>query len=82
MYQPMIARPFEDDSYIAMASLDLSVAFDIVDMKLLIKRLPKITKEFNQSHRTKNLTKPDGFLKSVLFYKVLCVPNNLRNKYI
>ena len=30
------------DSYVAMASIDLRVAFDVVDTKLLIKRLKVI----------------------------------------
>ena len=35
----MIAKALDDDEYVAMASLDLSSAFDVVDVKLLIKRL-------------------------------------------
>ena len=37
--QSLIARALDDDEYVAMASLDLSSAFDVVDVKLLIKRL-------------------------------------------
>ena len=29
----------DDDCYVALAGIDLSVAFDIVDVELLIKRL-------------------------------------------
>ena len=39
LLQSVIARALEDDNYVAMASLDLSAALDIVDVKLLIKRL-------------------------------------------
>ena len=37
--QSMIARALDDDEYVAIASLDLSAAFDVVDVPLLIKRL-------------------------------------------
>jgi hypothetical protein len=37
--QSLIARALEDDNFVLMASLDLSAAFDIVDVNLLIKRL-------------------------------------------
>ena len=39
MLQSLIARALDEDSYVAMASIDLSAAFDIVDVGLLIKRL-------------------------------------------
>ena len=35
-------RALNDENYVAMASFDLSVAFDVVDTKLLIKRLKVI----------------------------------------
>ena len=35
----MIARALDDDCYVALASIDLSAAFDVVDVGLLIKRL-------------------------------------------
>ena len=37
--QSLISRALEDDNYVAMASLDLSAAFDVVDVNLLTKRL-------------------------------------------
>ena len=37
--QSLILRALEDDSYVAMASLNLSAAFDVVDVNLLTKRL-------------------------------------------
>ena len=37
--QSLISRALEDDNYVAMASLDLSSAFDVVNIPLLIKRL-------------------------------------------
>ena len=37
--QSLIARELDDDQYALMASLDLSAAFDVVNVKLLIKRL-------------------------------------------
>jgi hypothetical protein len=37
--QSLIARALDEDSFVLMASLDLSAAFDIVDVNLLIKRL-------------------------------------------
>ena len=39
LLQSLIARALDEDSYVAMASIDLSAAFDIVDVGLLIKRL-------------------------------------------
>ena len=38
----MIARELDADGYAAMASLDLSAAFDLVDLDLLMKRLKKM----------------------------------------
>ena len=35
--QSLIARAMDDDCYVALAGMDLSAAFDIVDVKLLIK---------------------------------------------
>ena len=35
----MISRALDNDEYVAMASLDLSSAFDVVNVPLLIKRL-------------------------------------------
>ena len=35
----MIARALDEGKFVAMASLDLSAAFDVVDVKLLLKRL-------------------------------------------
>ena len=35
----MIARAFDDDQYGMVASLDLSSAFDVVDIDLLLKLL-------------------------------------------
>ena len=37
--QSLIARALDESNYVLMASLDLSSAFDIVNVKLLIKRL-------------------------------------------
>ena len=37
--QSLISRAIDDDNYVLMASLDLSAAFDIVNVKLLLKRL-------------------------------------------
>ena len=37
--QSLIARALDDDCYVALAGIDLSGAFDVVDVKLLIKRL-------------------------------------------
>ena len=39
LLQSLIARALDEDNYVAMASIDLSAAFDIVDVGLLIKRL-------------------------------------------
>ena len=39
LIQSLIARALDNDCYVAMASIDLSAAFDMVDTKLLIKRL-------------------------------------------
>ena len=38
LLQSLIAGALDDDNYVALASLDLSAAFDIVDVKLLLKR--------------------------------------------
>ena len=35
----MISRALDDNEYVAMASLDLSAVFDMVNVPLLIKRL-------------------------------------------
>ena len=40
--QSLIARALDDDEYVLLASLDLSSAFDLVDVNLLLKRLKKI----------------------------------------
>ena len=39
LLQSLIAGALDDDDYVALASLDLSAAFDIVNVALLIKRL-------------------------------------------
>ena len=39
LLQSLIARALDDDCYVALAGIDLSAAFDVVDVKLLIKRL-------------------------------------------
>ena len=37
--QSLVARALDDDNYVSMASIDLSAAFDVVDVPLLIKRM-------------------------------------------
>ena len=37
--QSLVARALDDDNYVLMASLDLSAAFDVVNVDLLMKRL-------------------------------------------
>ena len=37
--QTLIAQALDDDNYAVMASLDLSAAFDMVNISLLLKRL-------------------------------------------
>ena len=37
LLQSLIARALGDDEFVALASLDLSSAFDVVDVSLLIK---------------------------------------------
>ena len=37
--QSLLARALDDDNYALMASLDLSAAFDVVNIRLLVKRL-------------------------------------------
>ena len=37
--QSLIWRALDDDNFVAMGSLDLSAAFDVVDVPLLMKRL-------------------------------------------
>ena len=39
LLQSLIARALDDDCYVALAGIDLSAAFDVVDVELLIKRL-------------------------------------------
>ena len=39
LIQSIIARALDDDNYVALASIDLSSAIDIVDVQLLLKRL-------------------------------------------
>ena len=39
LLQSLIARALDDDHYVALAGIDLSAAFDVVDVELLIKRL-------------------------------------------
>ena len=39
LLQSLISRALDDDEFVAMAGIDLSAAFDIVDIDLLIKRL-------------------------------------------
>ena len=39
LLQSLISRALDDNEYVAMAGIDLSAAFDIVDEDLLIKRL-------------------------------------------
>ena len=40
--QSLIARALDEDNYVMMASLDLSAAFDVVNIDLLLKRLVKV----------------------------------------
>ena len=42
LLQSIIARAANDDNYVVMASLDLSAAFDLVNVELLVKRLRTI----------------------------------------
>ena len=37
--QSLVARALDDDNYVLMASIDLSAAFDVVNIDLLVKRL-------------------------------------------
>ena len=37
--QSLIARALDENNYVLMASVDLSSAFDVVNIKLLLKRL-------------------------------------------
>ena len=37
--QSLIVRALDSDCYVALAGIDLSAAFDVVDVELLIKRL-------------------------------------------
>ena len=37
--QSLVARALDEDNYVLMASIDLSVAFDVINIGLLIKRL-------------------------------------------
>ena len=37
--QSLVARALDEDNYVAMARLDLSAAFDVVNILLLLKRL-------------------------------------------
>ena len=37
--QLLFARAMNDDFYVALAGIDLSAAFDVVDVELLIKRI-------------------------------------------
>ena len=39
LLQSMIARAVDENCYVLMASLDLSMAFDLVNVELLLKRL-------------------------------------------
>ena len=39
LLQSLITRALDDDNFVALASIDLSAAFDIVDLTRLIKRL-------------------------------------------
>ena len=39
LLQSLILRAADDDCYVAMASMDLSMAFDLVNVELLVKRL-------------------------------------------
>ena len=39
MLQSLITRALDDDEFVVLASIDLSAAFNIVDVDLLIKRL-------------------------------------------
>ena len=39
LLQSLIARAMDNDCYIALAGIDLSAAFDVVDIELLIKQL-------------------------------------------
>jgi hypothetical protein len=38
VYQTLIARALDEDNYAIMASLNLSAAFDAVNISLIIKR--------------------------------------------
>ena len=37
LLQSLITRALDDDNFVALASIDLSAAFDIVDVTLLIR---------------------------------------------
>ena len=42
--QSIMARALDDDNYVLMASLDLSAAFDVVNINLLMKRLKRLAR--------------------------------------
>ena len=47
LLQFLIARALDSDEYVALASIDLSAAFDIVDVNLLISLLLEYWNQFN-----------------------------------
>ena len=50
--QTLIAHALDDDNYAIMASLDLSAAFDVVNIKLLLYfdfRVPSVNKTYSQA---------------------------------
>ena len=67
LLQSLIARALDDGEFVAMARLDLSSAFDVVDVPLLIKRL-KISDRlsfFNLLMTRSSLSDLNRFLLSV-----------------
>ena len=42
LVQSLISRALDEDNYALLASIDLSSAFDVVNVKLLIKRMRAI----------------------------------------
>jgi hypothetical protein len=40
--QSMISKALNNNEYVLLSSLDLSAAFDMADIKLLLKRLNKL----------------------------------------
>jgi hypothetical protein len=71
--QPQVARALDDDKYVVLVCLDLSLAFDMVNVDMLIKRLKRISLPCEIKDLIKVWLKGKSFFISIEFFLTFCL---------